>query len=308
MLSACKKPFPTHGCGQCEYCRVMEKMDKVNRLKLEHGVRPYAFFITLTYSDEFLPLFSGLPNLWRPDLVSYIDRIRNKLPKFTVFAVGEYGGRLFGSPEAEREIHPHYHLAVFSSDPSIREKIREVCTDKWRYGHCHILLLSSGLIDYITGYVSKKLTNEFSMRKVMGLDISPEFTYSSRRPAIGDVSEQLIDIQESHGEITHLELHGKRVVIPRYLRYKMRDILLRWDLNLKEPRDRLEYERRKYEKKLQNLQELREKEDAQDSEIEARTNISGDLYKKRSQIRRQIVATFENKFNLRKQTKGIKVL
>lgn len=308
MLSACKKPFPTHRCGQCEYCRCLDKMDKVNRLKLEHGVRPYAFFVTLTYSDEFMPIFSGLANLWRPDLTSFIDRIRNQLPKITVFAVGEYGGSLFGSSDAKREIHPHYHLAIFSAHPEIESVIRSVCERKWKFGHCHILRLSGGLIDYITGYVSKKLTNERSMRKIMGLNISPEFTYSSRRPAIGDVSEELIGIQELYGEVTHISLHGREVVLPKYLRFKLKDKLLKWDLDLTNPDHVKEYERRKDEKKTETLQRLREKENEQDSEIEARSDLSGDLYKKRSQIRRHLVATFENKNNLLKNTKGIKIL
>jgi len=114
VLSACKNPFPTHGCGQCEYCRVILRMDDVNRLKLEYGLRPYSFFITLTYDDVYLPVFSGLAELWPLDLNSFIDRIRNELPKITIYAVGEYGGHLFGTKEAKRAIHPHYHLAIFS--------------------------------------------------------------------------------------------------------------------------------------------------------------------------------------------------
>ena len=94
MLTACKKPFPTHRCGQCEYCRVLDRLDKVNRLKLEFGMRPHAFFLTLTYTDEYLPIFSGKANLYKPDLVKFLDLIRRYLPKITIFAVGEYGGNI----------------------------------------------------------------------------------------------------------------------------------------------------------------------------------------------------------------------
>lgn len=297
MLSACKNPFPTHGCGQCEYCRVILRMDDVNRLKLEYGLRPYSFFITLTYDDLHLPVFSGLAELWPEDLNKFIDNIRNDLPKITIYAVGEYGGHLFGTKEAKRAIHPHYHLAIFSDDKSIGEKIRAVCEKKWRYGHCHILLLSSGLIDYITGYVSKKLTNKDSMVKIMSLNIQPEFTFKSRRPAIGDVSERLVEITEQYGKLEHLTIDGKQVVIPKYLRFKVKDQLLKWDLDLDCIYDALEYERRKYEKKIETLQEL-SKKNSEEKVIIAERGI------KRSDIKKQLVANFESKIALKKHTKG----
>lgn len=304
MLSACRRPFPTHRCGQCSYCRVLDRLDKVNRLKLEHGLRPYSFFVTLTYSDEFLP-----PELRKADLVKFIDKIRNRLPKITIFAVGEYGGTLFGSEKASREIHPHYHLAIFCADRSVEDSIRIVCERSWRMGHTHILRLSSGLIDYITGYVSKKLTNKESMKMVMNLDIAPEFTYSSRRPAIGDISDQLIPIMEEHGELTHLMIDGKKVVMPKYLRFKLKDLFLRWDLDLKDPEQLKEYERRKYEKKIENLQVMREKEDSQLAELASRTSLAGfDSYSKKAQVKKQMIANFNSKHELRKNTKGIKIL
>lgn len=305
MLSACKNPRPTHRCGQCEYCRVLEQLDKINRLKLEFARRPYALFVTITYDDLHLPVFSGLAELWPLDLESYINRIRNSLPKITIFAVGEYGGKLFGSPKAERDIHPHYHLAIFSDDPNFYALAQNVLTKKWKFGHTHILRLSAGLINYIVGYVSKKITNEHSMKKIMGLDIQPEFTYSSRRPAIGDVTDELIPIQEEHGEITHLSVFGKQVVIPKYLKFKLKDHFLKWDLDLKDPKQLTEYKRRKYEKKIETLQKLFEKNQEQMAEIDAR-NINGDVYKKRSTIRKQIIANFNAKLALKQ--KGSKLL
>lgn len=299
MLSACKKPFPTHRCGQCEYCRVIDRVDKVNRLKLEYGMRPHAYFLTLTYSDEYLPVFhySKKAELYKPDLIKFIDKIRNKLPKITVFAVGEYGGYLFENPKAKRPIHPHYHIAIFSDSPTIDKLIRKVAEESWDQGHCHILQLSTGLIDYITGYVSKKLTNRRSMEKIMGLNVRPEFAYQSRRPAIGDISSQLVELYEEHGEITHIKLDGKLVVIPKYLRHKIKNHFLKWDLDLKDPKQLKEYERRKYEKKIETMQIMFEKNEKEKENISLRS-VS------RSDIKRQIVHNFESKIKLRKFGKG----
>lgn len=280
------------------YCRVLLRLDWVNRLKLEFYRRPYAYFITLTYDDLHLPVFSGLANLWKPDLDSFIDRIRNYLPKCTVFAVGEYGGHLFENPKAERPIHPHYHIALFSDDMAVNGVIREVCEARWKFGHAHVLLLSGGLIDYITGYASKKLTNTSSMKKIMNLDINPEFIWTSRRPAIGDVTDQLLEIQEEHGEITHLTIDGKKVVIPKYLRFKLKNKTLQGALDLMDWEDRFELERRKAVSKEETLQKLSEKNAEQLTEIEKR-QMAGDVYKKRSQIKKQITANFESKIKLK---------
>lgn len=299
MLSACKKPFPTHRCGQCQYCRVIDRMDKVNRLKLEYGMRPHAFFVTLTYSDEYLPVFSNLAELYKPDLIKFIDSIRTLLPKITIFAVGEYGGHLFGTLKAARPIHPHYHLAIFSANKTINELVRKVVTDKWFMGHAHILQLSSGLIDYITGYVSKKLTNTTSMKKVMNLNIRPEFAYSSRRPAIGDISDKLIEITEQHGELQHLIIDGKKVVIPKYLKHKVKINLLKWDLDLKNPEHIKIFERRLYAKKIETLQELFEKNQTEKEVLEHR-NI------KKSDVKKQLILNFETRLN--RSTKGMKIL
>lgn len=303
MLSACKKPFPTHRCGQCEYCRVMDRMDKVNRLKLEYGMRPHAFFITLTYDDDSLPIFnySRKAELYRPDLVKFIKDIRNYLPKITVFAIGEYGGYLFDTPDAVRPIHPHYHIAIFSDCPSINSRIRAVSEKAWRLGHCHLLHLSNGLIDYITGYVSKKITNQRSMEKLYNLNIRPEFPFSSRRPAIGDISDKLIPIVEQYGDLTHLIIDGKKVTIPKYLKFKIKNEFLKWDLDLDNPEHQQIYERRKFEKKIETMQTLHEKNQEEKAILDER-KIS------RSDVKRQIIANFESKQKLLKSTKTKKVL
>lgn len=328
MLSACTCAIRNSSGvlvrgGQCQYCRVLRRLDDVNRLKIEFGKRPYAVFITVTYATENLFTCGGLPTLYKPDLDSLLDRVRKKLPKITVYGVGEYGGRLFGTPEAERDIHPHYHLAVFSDDARFSSVVRKAFVDSWKLGHIHILQLSAGLIDYITGYQSAKLTNIRSMETVKGLQIRPEFAWRSRRPAVGDISEDILSVQEEHGEVTHLNVDGKLVVIPKFLRFKAKDLLLKhgldcsgkWVVNIFGKKkfvpnnkvDFLEYERRKREKKIETLQKLREKEEAQLQEIEKRS-MTGSVYKKRSQIKSQLVHNFNSKARLRAHTKGKKVL
>lgn len=267
-------------------------------------MRPHAFFITLTYDDLHLPVFSGQAELYKPDLVKFIDAIRRKLPKITIFAVGEYGGKKFGNPESTRDIHPHYHLAIFSDASSIHDKIRGVCERTWKFGHVHCLQLSGGLIDYITGYVSKKLTNAHSMAVQAGLNIRPEFTYSSRRPAIGDITDQLVPIVEQYGDIDKITIDSKLVQIPKYLKFKLKDYFLKWDLDLKNPDDLKEYERRKHAKKIETMQMLYDKAREQEAQIETRP-ISGDLYSKKRQLRNQMILNFESKLARKSYNKKV---
>lgn len=307
MLSACTCKFNGHRGRQCQYCRVLNQLDDKNRLKIEFELRPYAFFITLTYRTECLFTCGGIPTLYKPDLDSLLDRVRKKIPKVTIFGVGEYGGRLFGNPNAKRDVHPHYHLAVFSSHKELELSVRSAFTSSWKMGHCHVLQLSGGLIDYITGYHSSKLTNVYSMEKIKNLQIRPEFSWRSCRPSVGDISEYLCQMTETHGiQPTHMTVDGKSVVIPEFLRRKVTRLLLSHDLDIRKkpaypgskvlvPVNREDYkvyeERRKIEKE-EKMSLLFEKAQTQNEEIMVNPNLQGSLQKRKFELTQQIQANF----------------
>lgn len=263
---ACKSPlskgFYSVPCGGCDHCRVSHQMNWVTRLKLEHIKRPYCYFVTLNYSDEFLPVFfhSKKAELYKPDLVNFIKRVRHFLPKVTVFAVGEYGGYLFGSTEAKRPIHPHYHLLIFSDNQEIDYAIRDVVDRCWDFGFTHIVSTSGALIHYITGYCLKKFTSPKALNFVTGLLLRPEFIYSSRNPAIGDISRDLVDAQElSSEEIKYITVDGKDRKLGKYLVEKARKLRLSWDLDLKNTGDYIIYETRVFFEREERMQKLSQK-------------------------------------------------
>lgn len=318
MLTACTCAFGGHRGRQCQYCRVLNQLDDKNRLKLEYKLRPYAYFITCTYSDEYLFKCGDLATLYKPDLDSLIDRVRKKIPKVTIYAVGEYGGSAFGTVNASRFIHPHYHLAVFSAYKLFRELVRKSFCESWHYGHCHILELSGGLIDYITGYHSVKLTNPESMKKIKGLEIRPEFRWSSRRPAVGDISEYLTQMAEEYGIIpSRMIVDGKKVVIPEFLRRKVLHKILTHDLDVSKspaypgskvmiPNNREDYaiylERRKSAKE-EKMYDLFEKQEEENEEILVNPNLVGSLESRKRELKKQLVSNFAAK-KMRKFSKG----
>lgn len=109
-------PFVTIPCGKCVGCRMEYSRQWANRCMLELQYHESAYFVTLTYSDYFVPI-SHYPDpetgeamdsmtLRSRDLQLFMKRLRFRFSdqKIRFFACGEYG------PTSWR---PHYHLILF---------------------------------------------------------------------------------------------------------------------------------------------------------------------------------------------------
>lgn len=300
----CSRPFPNFVCGRCPECRALRQTELVNQLQLELGLRPHSLFITLTYSDEYLPVFhhSKKAELYKPDLDAFCKRLRRALEpeKIKIFGVGEYGGRLFGSQNAAREIHPHYHIMVFATSKLVLGIIRRLLPTLWFMGSTHVLVTSRSLMSYITGYATKKLTDPHSMNRVMALQIRPEFRYGR---GIGDISDQLMEQQEIYGEIPKIQMGNRMVHVPRYLKNKMKRKLLKFrlaHLDLEDPVQSAEAERIKYEIKIENLLSLRQKLKAQEAEILAAAGTD-DIYEAKRLVRLQKLKNLQARIALKLQ-------
>jgi len=212
----------TKPCGKCQACRILSHVDLVKRLQIQWQLMPFAYFVTLTYDNECIPRFSnGLNTLFKGDLTLFLKLCKKYLPKHVVFAVGEYGGKLFiddpiEASKAERDINPHYHL-IFYFSTIADSKLKEIIQKYWYFGRSQTLNCSQSLISYIAGYVTKKLTNKKSMKDFKNLDILPEFSRYPRNPALGDMSEQYLQIWETYGLQDKIILNGKSVTLPKPL-------------------------------------------------------------------------------------------
>lgn len=163
--------------------------DWVVRLSDERRFNVYSYFVTLTYSNENLPLNNnGDPCLNKRDLQLWFKRLR-KVHRFRYFAVGEYGSR-FG--------RPHYHAILFSN-----EKIeRSALSNTWGLGHVHRGNVTIASISYVAKYV-------FSDKGSVG-DRPPTFTVVSKRPGIG------FDRIKNLPPRNYLFLNGHKKRLPRY--------------------------------------------------------------------------------------------
>lgn len=102
-------------CGQCIGCRLERSRQWANRCMLELEYHDSAYFVTLTYDDDHVPVAyytdddtgEAFPaqTLCRRDVQLFLKRLRKRFGSgIRYFGCGEYG------PETLR---PHYHLILF---------------------------------------------------------------------------------------------------------------------------------------------------------------------------------------------------
>ena len=197
-------------CGKCIACRISKRREWSVRMlhELEHHQK--SVFVTLTYSDYYLPQNNSLK---KEDLQKFMKRLRKSLEptgrKIRYFACGEYGD------QTER---PHYHLIIFGLGLSNED--RTYIMDAWHYcdwSNSHIRNKSFGLVEfdsvrYVAQYIDKKFTGDKA---------NAEYTEKGREPCFRILSlgigknwcdknrEQIIQNKK-------LTLNGIPMQLPRY--------------------------------------------------------------------------------------------
>lgn len=157
---------------------------------------PDARFLTLTYSDEFLPSNGSL----KPeDLTLFNKRLRKDLGdrKIKFYACGEYG-----------EIHgrPHYH-GIYYGLTRLDFDLVEKC---WGMGRVHLGTVTSKSINYVTAYITKKLWGDVG-KEVYGEKLFP-FSRMSKGLGLQWCMDNKIQLLADLG----LRRQGKIVPMPRY--------------------------------------------------------------------------------------------
>lgn len=168
-------------CGQCRHCRLEHSRQWALRCYHEASLYKLNCFITLTYSDEFLPTGYHLrsdpsrPNYWvftpapgsidPRDPTEFMHRLREKFgPGIRSFGCAEYGELLN---------RPHYHICLFNFDFSdkvllkeyskngiedIKLYVSQALQDLWPKGHSTVGALTFESAAYTARYVTKKFT------------------------------------------------------------------------------------------------------------------------------------------------------
>lgn len=184
-------------------------------------------FITLTYNEAHKPLCNSVQIR---DYQLFLKRLRKHHGKFRYFLVGEYG---------ETNHRPHYHAILFgyptcTHGGTTYTKYRSRCcsncdtiSDLWSLGQVHLGNVTPESIQYVCGYVTKKMTNKLDPR-LEGRN--PEFARMSLNPGIGlnfmhEVANTFLsfDLETRQADVPVSLSHGmKKLPLGRYLRRKLR--------------------------------------------------------------------------------------
>lgn len=193
-------------CGKCLACRISKAREWSARLMQELGYWDKAVFITLTYSDEFLPENGSLR---KKDLQNFFKRLRKySNARLKYYACGEYGSKTN---------RPHYHAIIFGLGQSEIDK--EFIKDAWRkciwdnfnekkafgtvtYDSCR----------YVSDYIFKKYSGEKAESEYLSQGREVPFKISSQGLGL----RYCLDNAESLKFYKSFTLRGVPVGLPRY--------------------------------------------------------------------------------------------
>lgn len=190
MSSYCLSPYQSRGnislpCGKCANCRKKQSSEWAFRMKKEIDYFPdknvYTFFLTLTYSDENLPVNEdGKVTLRHSDYTKFIKMLRQqlyrdfgKVVKLSIIGCGEYG---------DESGRPHYHCIIHGIPFGWKKNSADIVSyfeEKWHYGFVYAKPCNGDVAGYVTKYSVKSLNK--SRRYYQELGVEPPFRVYSQK-------------------------------------------------------------------------------------------------------------------------------
>nr|QJB19764.1 MAG: replication initiator protein [Microvirus sp.] len=189
-------------CGHCMACRIARSREWASRIIHEMGYHNGSSFITLTYSDEYLPSDSSISI---PDVQKFLKRLRKDLaPKrIRYFLSGEYG-----DGKGERKINPHYHAIIFGLSPGLDTQL--LIKQNWPYGMIDVGTVTYNSARYVAAYVLKKYDGRKADEEYQGRQ--PPFCLMSK----GLGKQFLLDNRDQLAANGGFTVQGAPVGLPRY--------------------------------------------------------------------------------------------
>lgn len=174
------------------------RADWTFRIYQESKLHDSQQFLTLTYSDEKLPVGGTLV---KEHFQSFMKRLRKDVSpvKLRFYAVGEYG------TETKR---PHYHAIMFGMPTP--ERLESI----WGFGYVDVAKVEMASIHYVTKYHVNRY-GDHSGRE-------PPFCLMSRRPGIGTnyMTAQMVKWHKSN-QANYAQVNGKITRLPRFYKEKI---------------------------------------------------------------------------------------
>lgn len=225
-MSQCLTPFLLKlqnimvPCGRCPACLARRASGWSFRLMQEERYCSSAWFITLTYDNEHVPITennfltinkSHVQKFFRTLRRNHDKRYFNQETRrwntvrdvqIKYFAVGEYGGRFK---------RPHYHAIVFNA---CVEKIQSA----WVHGSVHYGYVSYASVGYCMKYMSKPA----KVGKFKRDDRVKEFALQSKGLGLCYLTEAVKRWHRATTDRMYVNLDGnKKAAMPRYYKQKI---------------------------------------------------------------------------------------
>lgn len=209
-------------CGKCLACK--KARSSMWSLRLLHELSSWesAIFVTLTYSQEWLPKDGTLV---KSHLQNFFKRLRFRLStkesrfkfgnvKIKHYSCGEYG---------EYYQRPHYHSIIFGlnildQDVDHGKVLGGVLSDSWWYGYVYVGSVNEKSVKYVAGYINKKLFGDFGASHYEAMGRIPPFQLQS----VGLGSAWALRHRDDIMEDASIVQGDSSYSVPRYYR----DILL----------------------------------------------------------------------------------
>lgn len=187
-------------CRSCPECYEQTRREWITRAVCESKMHDKMIFLTLTYSDDKIPISEFVDEdgvIWKHSTLRYKDfqnfmkRLRKSLDRPIRFMVcGEYGSHTF---------RPHYHAIIYGVGLDDFGGIAEYSVNShgdtlytcgeleriWKNGYVICSPANIATIGYVAGYVAKKSDNYKGKSFYKTANIVPPFIRSSNRPGLG---------------------------------------------------------------------------------------------------------------------------
>ena len=213
------KSFFSVPCRQCMCCR----LKKVQSLRMMSDLYLYdrymhgqgASFVTLTYSDSFLPVNdAGIITLRKLDLQRFNKRFRINLVRnnlnipYKFIACGEYGGKLS---------RPHYHIIMLGITKAIADEFVPLSWNHIQNGISDIGSLARGGLNYVLKYCTKTSLGKDAKKLYDDNGVERPFICHSKSLELEYFERNLEEIENNNFSLRH---KGKLVSLPNYYRKK----------------------------------------------------------------------------------------
>lgn len=207
-------------CGQCVGCRLERSRQWAMRCMHEASLYDLNCFVTLTYSDEEVPVRGQLVY---KDFQRFMRSLRKRTGmKIRFFMCGEYG---------ELNARPHFHALLFGYDFLDKVKFKRQEHGQWLYrspflesvwtrGMSLIGALTFESAAYVARYCMKKVTGPGATEHYLRRDefgtfsLQPEFARMSLKPGIGQPWLQKFAADVFPRDF--VVVNGKEVKPPKY--------------------------------------------------------------------------------------------